>query len=347
MQEAMRKLISFVVLAVLLSLTCPAGAECWGWDNKGSRGAPVCEINCSPAFFAFDEKSQKLSLTIDRWEGRTVELWTYDGNAWEMVWISTPETPPGWLGYVESLGLYYDQNLEALVLVSHLFVAPEVFCDALYKFVPGAGWRLIVPCLDVWGVGNVVFDTIRKRAIFTGGFKDPSGRNPSTLEYDGNRFYSILNPPDLTFDHGVLGFNPETGKTVYFGSAKEGKEIETYEYDGSTWVKIVTEQTPPFRADAWNYDNNGIPYVPDLYGIIFIPGSSDKSEIWLYKNGQWIKMDFIVEPPGRLDGILEYDHNMKRVVFWASDASVEGGNEYSGDVWAFGRHNHCRPLSKP
>jgi hypothetical protein len=344
----MPKVKYYIILAVLVcvGLSLPAGAECWSWSKKNIPGSPTWDSSNNATFMVYDQALEKMALTIYRDNG-DLELWTFDGITWVKVWAASPELPPH-AAYGGISGLYYDGNLRALVILSHFAFGHNNYCDGLHKFVPGQGWRLVQDCFDYWGIKHAVFDTNRKRAVIVGGFDwfDGSGK-PYTIEFDGWNFYYIKNPEDFRFTTGKLGYDPETQKIVFFGYVEEGSSPETYEYDGTTWTKIACSETPPLGVNGvrppW-----GFPYIPELKGLLFIPGNFlSEADLWRYKDHNWKRMHAQNRPPGHYEGLFSYSPVQSNLILYGGFIESNDSIMFADDLWILSKRNHCRPVLRP
>jgi hypothetical protein len=314
----------------------PAGAECWRWEKKTIPGAPALADAKGIPRITYDESTQKLVVAL-YWGGLDdiVDLWTYDGTSWDLVWSENPIP-----GLVEVAGLYFDRNLDSLVMFGTYAIWFEQSACAFFKFVPGQGWVRIAQDFPFTvcppGVG---YDTNRKRAVMATSWDyNYSPPKPLTIEFDGSKFYYFYMQEELNFV-GPLGYDVGTSRMVYFDWSG------TYTYQGGFWTKVETVRNPVF--DLGGYLMMGMIYVPEFGGIVGIPENLDLGALWVFKTGDWRKIEPQNILPGRHRGAMSYDPQRNTIVVHGGIIEGPSGGEYSHDTWELEGGHHCRPLAKP
>jgi hypothetical protein len=352
------KVYLVVVIWLCLGLGAPAEAECWRWVAK-TIPEPQWQSANEEYLMAYAENIGELVLfTYDKTDARAreVNLWIYRGTSWELLWKGGPEMDPGWY-FGPAWGLVYDQNLKALVLFANIFYQlPSMNCEAAFKFVPNLGWERILDCFYLTGSAEeawrwtATYDTRRKRAIIIGAGQDtgyPDIGVPITVEFDGWTLSTIYNPPEYTLHYGSAGYDPGTGKTVFFGLGRvfeEGDVLETFEYDGTTWRLVETSQRPYTEEGPVA----GLVYVPAAGGLIAVPSySREYLQTWLYIDSDWRQIPLEVKMPDRMDGILGYDEGRGKAIYWGGDVKTGKGVTKSHDTLEFASFSHCRQVNKP
>ena len=236
----MGKLISFVVLAILLNLTCPAGAECWRWTTNG-KPADMDYGFRSLFWMAFDKQRGQPSILFRKDYSYDLELLHYDGRTWQKSWEGYITPPSGF--FAGPIGLYFDRNQNTLILIAGIIYDFEIGSLAAFKYVKGQGWIYIAETGNCYIFGYdvlPVYDTKRARAVLILSY---CSEGYFFVEFDGFQFHYIeINRNDFAFDAGVAGYNADTGNVVFFGHNRSSLtwEAESYEYDGSSWAKIET-----------------------------------------------------------------------------------------------------------
>jgi hypothetical protein len=229
-----KKMFAFFFL-IVLGTPLLGWTDCWRWTREDFPISPAY-----PSLIAYDESSQKVyALPMYPDNNKHLELWAYGEKGWELIWDSLPAANYGWVYMADAL--YYDENLAALVLLVSTMDGMEGGSSGVFKFVPAQGWIWVAGPIP-WSSSfvsaswaNASFDSLRKRAVITGG-GDAQTHLPITIEFDGSNFYIINNPQDYTLQNGSMGFNPESGKTVFygFGLLSDPYKLNTFEYDGKT-----------------------------------------------------------------------------------------------------------------
>ena len=328
--------IGIASLMLCIGMTATAGTQCLTWTKKTLPGAPARADAEGTPRITYDESTQKLTVAL-YWGGvdDIVDLWTYDGTTWELVWSANPIP-----GLVEVAGLYFDRNLNSLVMFGTYAIWFEQSACAFFKFVPGQGWIRIAQDFPFTvcppGVG---YDTDRKRAVMATSWDyNYYPPKPLTIEFDGSSFYYFYMQEEFYLGDS-FGYDPTTGKMVY--SYKGG----TFEYKDGAWTKIETSNSPEF--DLGGYSMMGMVYVPELDGIAGIPENFDSGKLWAYKNGDWQEILPQNRLPGRRDGAMCYDWQRRKIVVQGGWTSEPGGGVLSHDTWELEGGHHCRPLAKP
>jgi hypothetical protein len=354
----MPKLKYYFILSLLvcMGLSVPAGAECWRWTTKTLPG-PEWKSPNDYHFMAHDESLQKLVLfTFQRNDHHTwdTNLWTYEGSSWKLLWTGQPELEPGWY-LVPPWGLVYDLNHQALLLFANIFFQqPEYPCTTVFKFIPDQGWERVYGCIPIsctesGGDWVITYDSNRRTSIITGGGEYIGALEcgpPVTVEFDGWSSRVVHNPSDYDMAWGAAGFNPETGKTIFYGYGRvlEYRELETFEYDGTTWSLIETAQKPYTDEGPIT----GLVYVPRLHGLIGVPSySGEYFQTWLFKDSEWRQIPLDARMPDRLHGILGFDKIIDKAIYWGGRVRAGVGLPISRDTLEFSSYSHCRPVSRP
>ena len=315
-----------------------AGAQCWRWGKKSIPGAPALADAEGLSRITFNESTQKLTVAV-YWGGPDdiVDLWTYDGVAWELVWSDNPIS-----GLVGVDGLYFDQNLNSLVMFGTYSIWFEQSACAFFKFVPNQGWARIAQDYPFTvcppGVG---YDSYRKRAVMATSWDyNYYPPKPLTLEFDGSNFYYFYMQEELNLIYCPFGYDPTTGKILYYGRwSSEDPAAATFEYLNAAWTRVGTGHSPEL---GWAR-MMGMVYVPDFGGIAGIPESYSDGELWVYKNNDWHRIIIQNTLPGRYYGAMGFDRHRNKVV-------VQGGlndDIPSHDTWELMEGQHCRPITKP
>jgi hypothetical protein len=341
------RLSVFGAIIFLLLLCGSIQADCWRWITKTLPGTPQSGQWLYGSLMAYDEDLQKLVLlNID--DQYVLAMWTYDGSSWNPIWSGPPPPDDGWHGWVP-FGMYFDQNLKAIVVLAATVAADYAPYWGFFEFDAINGWNNVA-CINCggtecyWGIQALAYDSGRKRAVITG-FGDAAPWSygpPITLEFDGTHVTKALNSPTITLNYGTIGYDSESGKTLFYGWGRNcwSEEMETFEYDGISWKLTVTEQRPSTNG----HQMEGLVYVPQLIGLIGATsvGGTD-FQTWLYKNSEWQQIPMDKKMPARGNGVLGFDNSRNTAVYWGGD--VLGSD--SVDTIELKLVKHCRPTAKP
>src|SRR5258708_33112968 len=101
---------------------------------------------------------------------------------------------------------------------------------------------------------GLAFDSSRGRAVLFGGHDPNIGRVADTWEWDGSNWTQVATSvaPYARFWHSMV-YDPVRQRTVLFGGDHIqpyalGEENDTWEWDGTTWVRDWTDAAPSVRA---------------------------------------------------------------------------------------------------
>ena len=335
MEDVVKRQILYVIVVLVIAFAAQAGLECSRWANKEVTGTPD---GMGMQQVTYDKNFQKVVLfPIPNWP----QLWTYDGLAWNKIWEGQMDMAghPWW--FLGSYLLYFDINLNTLVLVGWVQYGFEQGGVGIFRFSPDQGFRLIADYnAELWAPW-ASYDWRRKKVVI-GGHVGSSGM---TVEYDGSTFNVVQNPPGYTMADGVAAYDPSIEKTVYFGANRDGYGLETLEWDGIIWTTIPTKKKPLRKV-------NSMVHVPEFQGLIAVvsqfedPDKPEPIETWLYKNSEWRKIDAKNSPTSYLgkqtDSFLAFDEYRNKVILGGVPSHVL---IYS--TWELESAGHCRPLIKP
>lgn len=96
---------------------------------------------------------------------------------------------------------------------------------------------------------TLAFDANRRRVILFGGFDRIEGEKVifgDTWEFDGSKWTSITNNPELARDHHAMSYDPRTKSVMLFGGYNNGYLGDTWFWKGQGWVAL--SQDGPARA---------------------------------------------------------------------------------------------------
>lgn len=232
---------------------------------------------------------------------------------------------------------------------------------------------------------SMAYDKNRGVIVLFGGY-DGNGRLDDTWEYNGMT-WKELTPnisPSARWRHAVV-YDELRKVTVLFGGATRENmygENDTWEYNGSTWVKITTNHSPAARTyhsmtydnvrnvtillggvgrdanfyDTWEYNGNdwtqvNIANVPEISnggaGMTFDASRGVavyfKDYTWEYKDSNWNFVSIASLPESRESHELAYDRKRNKVVLFGGQNS----NDLElNDTWEYTSFpvNVCDPL---
>ncbi len=196
------------------------------------------------------------------------ETWLFDGTDWEQLITAT--TPPERQNAV----MAYDSIRDVIVMHggSNYDDTTIVELNDTWEF-DGTDWNQVVT--DTTGPTTnsaaMAFDPILEKMVLVDG--------TDTWLYDGTDWEMIS--PATVIGHRsspVLAFDTWRGVTVLFGG---NSSYGTFEFDGTDWTEITTEDSPPLTL------NNGFMVFDPIAGHMLLFGGSGCdsgycNETWIY-----------------------------------------------------------------
>jgi hypothetical protein len=332
-------------IAGILTLAAAAQGASWTWQQVPMRGN--LETGQNPFFLAFHPGLQKILLTLDSGSGEVLS-YTLDPPRWVHLGTDAMSVPSGGFGYFyfKTQGLVYDHNLEAPVLfgISQENAPGTSVMMMPFAATPNAQWTGAYPNwkeMDPTETGGFVtaYDTLRRKTVILG-LSFPGELGWWTQEFDGRAFSPTAQPGTWTFASGVAGFDPQSGRTVYFGKVRYNHDLETAEYDGTAWNLVETTQSPLRRGTM-----TPLAHVPALGGLVGVENTVEGAVTWLYKEGDWrvlsVDQALLLRPHAQ----IAYNEARGRLVLFGGTPS---GGDSASVVWELVLvSGHSRPVEKP
>ncbi len=188
-----------------------------------------------------------------------------------------------------------------------------------------------------WG-HRIVSNTVSNKLVTFGG-RSPTINSLSseTVEWNGSNWTTLptVGAPSARFLYGMC-YDSQRDVVVLFGGRNlTGPNNETWELSGSTWTQKATLNSPLAREEM------GMVYDASL-GRTILFGGCDESigviygDTWQYDGNDWVEMAPAVSPTPRFRGMMEYDSQRSRSVYYGGfDGSIAQTEtyEYSGNDW--------------
>ena len=212
-----------------------------------TRWNQIATPNSPPARFwsamAYDDHRQRIVLFGGQTNSTTFgDTWEFDGANWTLV--STVRSP----GAQSGISMAYDSCRQKTVLFDRQGRTWE------YN---GADWTNITTAAmpPARNLAAMVFDPGHCRTLLFGG-SGPSNALSDTWSYDGTNWTQFNNAatPSGRWGH-VMAFDTSRGRVVLFGgygpAYPGGADTnDTWEFDGSTWVQVFPQASPPSLVQA-------------------------------------------------------------------------------------------------
>jgi cysteine-rich repeat protein len=141
----------------------------------------------------------------------------------------------------------------------------------------------------------------------------------------------------LARDMNALVYDGARQKVVMFGGwAPAGNLNDTYEWDGTSWVKMHPKHAPKGRLAA------AVAYDAKRHRVVLFGGYSANfgvvlADTWEYDGVDWKQLSPTTVPPARAEAAMAYDANRGKVIMYGG---YDGTNprsdmfEWSGTNWA-------------
>lgn len=175
--------------------------------------------------------------------------------------------------------------------------------------------------------------------IITFGGRSPTiaGLSNDTMEWNGTAWSTVPAPnkPSARFLYGMSYDSARNVVVLFGGRSNAGASNETWEFNGITWSQVPTLNAPAPREEmGMVYDasrNRTIVFGGCDEGISAIYGDT-----WEYNGSDWVEVTPTASPTPRFRGMMEYDSNRSRTVYFGGyDGTIQRTEtwEYGGDQW--------------
>ena len=157
----------------------------------------------------------------------------------------------------------------------------------------------------------------------------------------GDGELDILFPEFVLRREGKLVYDAARDRTVRFGGTgyREGFPI-TSEWDGSTWIPVETEHTPPVQ------EGFAMAYDAERAQVVLFGGYPENGETWLYDGTDWTQVFPATSPSARAYHAMVYDSARKKVVLFGG---AQEDQTHLNDTWEWNGSNWTQitPITFP
>lgn len=155
-----------------------------------------------------------------------------------------------------------------------------------------------------------------------------------TVVDDGQQVdLGLSTSPAARRGHGWI-YDAARQRFVLFGGW-DGTQVlsDTWEYDGSRWLRRSTPQAPPARFDA------GLAYDSDRGRVVLFGGASADgtlyADTWEYDGLNWTEIPTADAPSGRAGPAMAYDGSRGQVVLFGGTTNPGQAHPVLGDTWEY------------
>ena len=244
-------------------------------------------------------------------------------------------SPPG---QRRAAAMAFHPGTNQLIMYGGLAATPSQVLNDTWRF--GANWLQLNPPGSTpprWG--HQMVTNTATGAILTFGGRSPniSGLANDTMEWNGISWVNVPTPsaPSPRFLYG-MAYDSNRNVTVLFGGRdNSGANDETWEFDGVTWSQVATFNSPAPREEM------GMVFDASRNRTILFGGCDEGSasiygDTWEYNGNDWTEVTPANSPTARFRGIMEYDSNRSRTVYFGGFDGTQQRNEtfeYAGGQW--------------
>ncbi len=227
--------------------------DTWEWDGS-NWSQPHADVKPPARLNA--------SLTYDAARGRTVlfggatvqagvtgwlaDTWEWDGATWSQRASATSPSARS------SAGMVYDSQRGRVVLFGG--IGSGIRQNDTWEW-DGTDWTQLAPASSppARNGAGMAYDSARGRAVLFGGYSSGDLPLGDTWEWDGNDWHQLTPAKSPTARvRPVLAYDSARGRVVLFGggdgSGTTGPWSDTWEWDGTTWVKPRIDGKPYARG---------------------------------------------------------------------------------------------------
>jgi hypothetical protein len=259
------------------------------------------------------------------------DMWVYGDNDWTE--IHPPALPPA----RHLAAMTYDPIRDRIILYGGVSVGADgVTAGALYDTweFDGTTWRQINNDQIKTSRGSMVYDKARNQVVMLGTDADVK---PHMYRLDAEAGTWIeLTPekmPDCVSDVGMVYQDHNatvmaTGGECLTNASFAGK---TWEWNGSTWAEITTNNIARGNGIALAYDS--LRYYAIMFGGIDSFTGKPRSTTTLYRNFDWIFHTQTTRPAPR--SLFSFSGDPGNKTVWLLGGLDEYTTAYQGDFWGY------------
>lgn len=310
-----------------------------GWESFIRPSAPPRRSRHAMAFDA--GLQQMLIVGGMAATGAQRDTWEGSRGSWMERDVELPATP-------DSEGstqvLFYDEARSASLLLrtgSSAGAAKARMSGPETLRYDGTGWTSLGVAPDIAPLTGFagVYDVARQRAVVFGGRSMTSDEPLSTTwQVDGTSWseVAVASAPPARFDH-ALAYDSARQRVVLFGgearatgSAAANYLDDTWEWDGTSWVRLEPAVSPPPRS------RHALAYDPRRGRVVLVGGIGPDGlalyDTWEWDGTAWSQPNPWNTPPSRAGHGLAFDPLTSRMVMFGGDNNGFVPTYY-GDLW--------------
>lgn len=203
-----------------------------------------------------------------------------------------------------------------------------LFYNDVWAFA-GKGWRLLGKSGPEQSGQRLAYDSKRKRILSFGGFSGKA--NGSLLQLKDGAWRPLQGLPERPTAEGGWIYDRARDRFVLFGgggTAPGTVHGDTWEYDGASWRKMATPDSPsPRQAFAMVFDEKRGRTL--LFGGMTADGQA-LGDTWAYEAGKWIELPGDGPAPRHSAG-MAYDSKRRQMILFGGMS----GRTQLQDTWGW------------
>ncbi|HVV83837.1 MAG TPA: kelch repeat-containing protein [Kofleriaceae bacterium] len=309
--------------------------DTWEWDGtRWTRVATAVTIPTARGAMVWDAARRKVVLFggQDAADGST---WEFDGVDWRRVEGAAP--PPR-----RRAAIAYDPVRKLVWIRGGTMRAPGGPGPAMTDtwrydgaWTLGPATTAAVPSSRIYA--GFAYEPAHRRFVLAGGVSPPGGAHADTATFDGTQWVRDVDVPSFgVCASGMCGSRmieeESTGQLLLVRHA--GMELQTWRFDGRSWLRVPTMLAPPPREwFALAYDRarartvlfgGGNPMMPEL------------GDTWEFDGTRWRQVTPAVSPGGRAEPAMAYDERRGAIVLFGGSQGMTQLDDtwtYDGTTW--------------
>jgi hypothetical protein len=257
------------------------------------------------------------------------DLWAFDGSTWQPLGESGEK--------ISGVRLAWDAARRRVVSFGGYSGRPR----GELRVLEGDRWGTPSPlaAMPVAEPG-FVYDVRRDRLVAFGGATRPGRAAGETWEHDGTAWAKFAGPSPPARQAHAMVFDEQRARTVLFGGMGESGPGqappsfgETWEFDGTVWVKHEAPGPSPRHSAGAAYDARRGLVI--LFGGLGADGFL--GDTWAWNGAAWTKLAERGPEP-RAMGQMAYDKRRDRIVLFGGrngwpDGDLNDTWEWDGSAW--------------
>ena len=247
---------------------------------------------------------------------------------------ASPQALPTELVLGQTFGLFYDPQIERVVLVNGAQERGPARPIELWSWT-GTAWELLDAAgPEARGFGAIGRDPVRNVVVVHGGVSSSGTAYDETLEWDG-RDWTVHGAGDSgpgAREGAGLAYESDTGRMILFGGAdRSGQRADTWAWDGETW-SLVAESGPRPRFVSLMTEDRATGDVL-LQGGHWVDGNDGGflADTWRWDGDAWIQIASDGGPGPRVNAPGTWDERLEGIVMFGGGVGV--GDPMASDTW--------------